>query len=234
MIKLCDKIPAGFCGAAYVKILCNFAAYGEYSKLALFWTQTDNNQNPTAVLGMLDNNLQVSCKENCDYEELSAFIKALSPNSIFTEKENVEPLHLKINEECMVFLLDEFQNRTPIMENTYCGLEYLHGILSRHLNIAEKDAFIADMSHRIRHNCATYVTGNFSAAAMLYSGKYGILNGIAVNPESRKSGLGSATLNRLLSGFRGEFFYVCCTQNNAPFYMKNGLKAVGKAAYCEV
>lgn len=227
-------MPAGFSGAAYVKILCNFTAYGEYSKLALFWTQTDDNQNTTAVLGMLDNNLQVSCKENCDYAELAEFIKALSPNSIFTEKENVEPLQLKAKEECMVFLLDEFQNRTPIMENTYCGLEYLHNILNKHLNIAEKDAFIADMSHRIRHNCATYVTGNFSAAAMLYSGKYGILNGIAVNPESRKSGLGSATLNRLLSGFRGEFFYVCCTQNNAPFYMKNGLKAVGKAAYCEV
>ncbi len=234
MIKLTDSIPEGFSGAAYVKILCNFAAYGEYKKLALFWVQTDDGGNAAAVLGMLDNNLLVSCKENCDYEELSEFIRALTPNSIFTEKENVVPLDLKVKEKCMVFLLESFENRTPIMENTYCGLEYLHDILSRHLNIAEKDAFIADMSHRIRHNCATYVTGNFSAAALLYAGEYGILNGIAVNPESRKSGLGSATLNRLLSAFRGKHFYVCCTENNAPFYMKNGLKAVGEAAYCEV
>ncbi len=234
MIKLTDSMPEGFSGAAYVKILCNFAAYGQYPKLALFWTQTDDDGTVTALLCMLDNNLQISCKTNCNYEELSEFIKALSPKSVFTEKENIKPLNLKINEECMVFLLEDFSDRTPIMENTYCGLEYLHGILSKHLNIAEKDAFIADMSHRIRHNCATYVTGNFSAAALLYSGDYGILNGIAVNPESRKSGLGSATLNRILSGFRGKHFYVCCTENNAPFYMKNGLKAAGFAAYCEV
>ena len=121
-----------------------------------------------------------------------------------------------------------------MIENTYCGVEFLYNMLSSRLNVGDKTAFIADVSHRLRHNCAAYVTSDFSAAAILYSGDYAVINGIAVKPDVSRRGLGTSTLNRLLQSVKNRTVFVCAEEKNVPFYLKNGFVPDDKSAYCRL
>ena len=234
MIKLTKTIPdIGRVNAAYVKVLCHFAAYGEYEKIGLFWVQTDECDTPTAVISCIDGVMTVSAG-NADFEELKQFVMAISPNGIFTDIETAQKLDLKIETECTTLKRKPPFESEKVIENTYCGVEYLYNTLATGLNLGDKTAFIADVSHRLRHNCASYVTSDFSAAAILYSGEYAMINGIAVKPGNKRKGLGTTTLNRLLQGVKNRTVFVCAEEKNVPFYLKNGFTPDDKSAYCRL
>lgn len=232
MIKLIDKIPAvQKPSAAFVKICCHFAAYSNYKKIALFWAQYDENKKLGAVMSMIDGVMMLHFCDG-DIEELSSFLSAVSPKKVFTDSLTAKALGLNIEVECSTLYIKPPFFNTDCIENTYCGIDKLYSILSSRLNIGEYEVFVADFSHRIRHNCAGYVSSEFSAAAILFDANYAVINGIAVCENSQRKGLGSATLNRLLNDMHSRTVYVCAEEKNVPFYLKNGFIFDQYAAYC--
>lgn len=232
MIKLSNTLPEiNRRDVVYVKLACLYAAYRDYDKIALFWVQTDEENRVTSLISLLDNSM-IICRDGGDTSELKGFINAISPTNIFTDLDTANALELNIVTECASLCKKPPFDTARKIENTYEGLDRVFDILSKHLSVGDKQGFIADMSHRIRRDTAGYVTGKYSAGVILYNENYATLAGIAVESDSRRSGLGTATLNRLLEIIRNRTVYICAEYKNVPFYESNGFEVKSKAAYC--
>lgn len=218
---------------AFVKLVCTFAAYRDYDKIALFWMQTDDNNTPTALISLIDDNMTV-CFSGGDIEELKTFINAISPTNIFTDLQTAKALGLEVVLECASLCKEPPFDTTQKIENTYEGLSRVYDILSKHLSVGAREGFIADISHRIRRGSASYVTSKYSAGVILWNENFATLAGIAVESDSRRKGLGTSTLNRLLETIRERTVYICAEYKNVPFYEKNGFVVESKVAYCKL
>lgn len=232
MITLVKDLPdINIRNVVYVKLMCHYAAYKDNDKIALFWCQTDEKCTVTAIISLIDNNMTL-CRTGGDLDELKSFIMALSPSNIFTDLDSAQALGLNIVTKCASLYKKPPFNTENAAENTYAGLDFTYDVLSEFLSVGERDAFIADVSHRIRHNTAGYVTTRFSAGVILYCENYATLNGIAVKNDVRRGGLGSSTLSRLLEIIRDRTVFICAEYKNVPFYEKNGFTVESHAAYC--
>ncbi len=234
MVTLIKEIPElPICSAAYIKICCAAAAYADYEKIALFWKQTDENETITALVSFLDDTMTL-CNLGGDIFELSEFIKCVGPRLVFTDLETAEKLKLKPGTVCDTLYTDPPYDFDDAAENTYEGIEKAYETITDRLYVGDKTAFKADISHRIRHDCAAYVTTPLSAAFLLYCNHGAILSGIAVKKQRERSGVGSATFKRVLMLARNRRVYVCAESKNTPFYLKNGLKLIERCAYCKL
>ncbi len=234
MVTLIKEIPSlNICSASYIKVCCAAAAYSEYEKIGLFWKQTDENGNITALISMIDNSMTL-CNIGGDIEELSTFIKCIGPSLIFTELTTANALEFKVGTVCDTLYIDPPYDFEDAAENTYAGIDFAYKTVTDRLYVGDETAFKADISHRIRHNCASYVTTPLSAAFLLYCEQGAILSGIAVRQQSARKGIGSATFKRVLNMARTRRVYVCAEEKNTPFYLKNGLKIIERCAYCKI
>lgn len=234
MIALTKEIPKLHCtSAVYIKVCCTAAAYMEYEKIALFWRQTDESGKITALISLIDNSMTLY-NAGGNIEELHQFIKCIGPSLIFTDLTTAEKLNLTIGTICDTLYTDPPYEFPDAAENTYAGIEKAFDTVTDRLYVGDKTAFKADILHRIRHNCAAYVTTPLSAAFLLYCDYGAILSGIAVAEQKERSGIGSATFKRVLMLARGRRVYVCAEDKNTPFYLKNGLNLIEKCAYCRV
>ncbi len=234
MISLIKKLPEiKDKNTAYAKIACHFAAYGEYEKIALFWQQTDDSGRITALISSVDNVFTLYFSGG-DTDEMKEFLRAISPKGIFTDTNTAELLELKTDTNCYCLKKTPPHSLESAAENTYAGIDYLCDTLSKRLDIGDKTALKADISHRLRHNCAAYVTTDYSAGAIIYAGECAVINGIATVSEKSGSGIGSATLKRLIQSVRQRTVFVCAEEKNVPFYEKNGFIIDGTAAYCRL
>ncbi len=234
MVTLIKEIPTlDICSAAYIKVCCAAAAYSEYEKIGLFWKQTNEDGKITALISLIDNSMTI-CNIGGDIEELRAFIKCIGPSLVFTELNTANALGLNIGTVCDTLFIDPPYDFEDAAENTYAGLDYAYKTVTERLYVGDEAAFKADISHRIRHNCASYVTTPLSAAFLLYCDEGAILSGIAVKKESAGKGIGSATFKRVLMMARTRRVYVCAEEKNTPFYLKNGLKIIERCAYCKI
>lgn len=232
MITLIKEIPSlDVLSAPYVKICCAAAAYADYDKIALFWQQTNSSGNVTALMCLLDNCLTLF-NNGGDLEELSSFLGVIAPQILFTEKSTADALGIKIGTLCDTLYRNPPFEEEGAAENTYEGIKTAYETVTERLYVGNKDAFFADMSHRIRHNCAAYVTTPLSAAFLLYSDNGAILSGIAVKQVRERSGIGSATLKRVMLLCRQRRMYVCSEKKNTPFYLKNGFEIIEECGYC--
>ncbi len=232
MITLSKTLPdINVRNVAYVRLMCLYAAYCDYPKIALFWVQRDGNQNVTALISLIDSNM-IICRSAGDTEELRSFINAVSPTNIFTDLQTANSLGLDVTLQCASLYKSHDFDTTQKIENTYEGLDKVYSVLSKHLPVGDKQGFIADMSHRIRRGTAGYVTSKYSAGVILFNESFATLAGIAVESDNRLSGLGTATLNRLLEIVKHREVYICAEYKNVPFYEKNGFTVESKVAYC--
>ncbi|MBQ0083923.1 MAG: hypothetical protein KBS52_04080 [Clostridiales bacterium] len=231
MIKLIDSLPSyGKTDLPLVRIHCNFAAYGNFPKIALFWAQTDEKGKVTALLCMIDGSLTVT-ENGADTDELREFISALGARDILCSKELAEKIGFEIFKICTVLRADPPHKTENAIENTGEGVNRLYEMLKNDFEL-EKEAFLADVSHRVRHNCAFFVTSPFAAGLCLYSEKFALINGICTLKEKRGTHIGSAVLARIKSGIRQKPLFVA-SQNADNFYLKNNFTVCGQAAYCK-
>ena len=233
MIKLVDRIYDVYkpTDTAAIKIFCNYAAYGNYPQIALFWQQTDREGNITALFSMIDGAMCISVN-NGDLNEIQEFVSAVNPNSIFTSYNTAENLKLNITTVCTDMVKKDKTVASNIGPNASGNLFWLYDVLSDNFDLGDRDCVIADISHRIRHNCCGYVTTNCSGALLYYTDKYALINGIAVIKEKRRTGIGTSALNRLTEIAGDRPVYVCASASAVNFYLKNEFKIIGKSAYC--
>ena len=234
MITLTKEIPVlNVESAAYTKISCGAAAYAPYEKIALFWVQTDENNTITAIISLIDN-VMTLFNNGGDLFKLGEFIKYISPKGVFTDLNTANSLNFKIETPCESLIIRPPYNTADAAKDTEFSLDFAVDTVASRLNIGVRDVFKADLSHRIRHDCATYVTTEHSAGFALYSGDFAIISGIAVLKTCEKSGVGSATLKAILRKIGNRALLVCAEDKNVPFYLKNGFTIIERCAYCRI
>ncbi len=220
MIKLIDKLPRiNKESVALAKIGCTFCAYGAYPKIALFWQQTNESGEITALFSLLDGNLTVFAQEV--NEELRLFIKALSPATVFAEEEtaiNLGVVGQRVN-------VVAFFSRGNSPQENQTDVRKIYNHFKNDFNVSETE-FIADLSHRLRHDAAFCVLKNEGAAVVQRAGNIALITGICVEKEGRKKGLGSEILKEIKTAFSGRL-YACCEDSVLPFYLKNFFEQIG-------
>ena len=86
--------------------------------------------------------------------------------------------------------------------------------------------FVADLSHRLRHDCAFCVKSENGAAVVQRNENLFLITGITVNKSAREKGEGSKILSEIKQSVKGEIF-VYCKMDVSPFYLKNSFEEIG-------
>lgn len=222
------KLPC-ICDAALVKIKCAYKAYKDYESIAQFYHGIFQNK-VYAVIGKVSGYISL-WTDGSETEELKNFLTFLGFNGIFTSLATAKLLNLKINQQCLVFKAEPPFGKVSNNEN--CQPRELMEILRQGLTIPDGDEFVADVSFRVLHGCADYVTENGGGALLFFDETDALVNGIAVPKDGRSKGHGSRIMKLLLSRGENRSVYACCVEKNKPFYIKNGFSLIGEAAYCE-
>lgn len=193
------------------------------------WIQKDGEE-ITAVISSDGGSMNVWCN-GADYSELREFISVVCPSVIFTEYENAEPLG--IVPDRIRNMLTKKAHFSPFEVEDYTLRELYNGLDNGSdvdIHLPDFEVFAPDVSHRLRHNAARTVVNKYGAAlAFTYFGG-AVMSGIALSPEFRGKGYGSALLTQLLSRCDGDFF-VAANDQNAKFYLRNGFTALGKICF---
>ena len=74
------------------RIYAYFLTYSYEFDFIRFWIQLDENENPVAAISLIDGNMTVTCDENADFEELSAFVKMIGFSSLQCDRKVMEKL----------------------------------------------------------------------------------------------------------------------------------------------
>lgn len=233
MIRFCEALPELSADCISVaRILALDKAYAGSAVRNDFWIGEMNGE-ITCVLARSGGNLTVYNRGHAA-DELKNFVATLSPNEVFTETATAEKLgfnpikqYTVLSKECGKTAQEAGPiGLLPLYEGLRLGAD-------GDIDLPDFETFAVDVSHRLRHGAAVAVQDKTGAAlGFLFDGG-GIVNGIAVTPLSRGNGHGSRLLNRLTGRIGGRVF-VCCTEENKPFYTKNGFNPCGNAAICRI
>lgn len=224
-----QKLP-NICDAALVKIKCAYKAYKDYDSIAQFYYGVSGQNTVYAVIGKVSGYVSL-WTDGSQTEELKKFLNFLGFTGIFTSLNTSQLLNLRIDEQCLVFKTQPPYEKASTDERNQP--RHLMEILRQGLSIPNSDEFIADVSFRVLHGCADYVTEDGGGALLFFDEEDAIINGIAVPKNGRNKGHGSRILKLLLSRAGERNVYACCVEKNKHFYIKNGFSLIGEAAYCE-
>ncbi len=227
MITLCDVKEFYKKDIALAHIHSLNTAFGGSVLAPDIWVQNVNGE-ICAVIGRDSARLYIYSNEK-ETAELKAFINTVGFGEVFCSSSTAKCLGLNPKIEFSVLVKE--QNGTlrkspegPLKE-LYSGL--LEGS-DGDIDLPEFSAFAPNISHRLRHNGAAAILNDIGAGVIFKFPFGGIVNGIAVKNNLRGKGLGSALLSELLEFTNGDIF-VCATNKNINFYIKNGFKVIDTA-----
>ena len=99
--------------------------------------------------------------------------------------------------------------------------------------VEDESAAAADISHRLRHGCASAILRPDGAGLVYFDREFRYLTALAIPADKRHQGIGRE-LCRLLSRGTQSTILVCCSRENIGFYEKCGFSLCSEAAYCAV
>lgn len=220
MIKLITALPEiKNKRAEYIKIKNTFDTY---SDIALFWSQEDK-----IYISMLDGNM-VILNLGGDLDELSAFLKVISPKSVFTDSETAEKLGFKgINAEAG--FLEDNEEAEPLSDEL-SSKEIYNIFKSSGLPVPSYEPFAVDICLKLNRGTANFFgIKNTAVAVGLKADNLVLINGIA----SLKKGMGSAVLRGLMSKNKGKTAVACFEEKVRGFYIKNNFTIKYSVTYWE-
>ncbi len=222
MISLVNELPKiSQNNAEIIKINCLFDCYGA-DKDVLFWVQ----DNGKAVISMTDGNM-IIYNNNADFEELSQFVKVLSPVCVFSDMKTLENLELNPDENINVmYRKADIEGET---ESDNLSSKEIYNLLDvEGLSLPEYPYFAVDYCRRLNMGNANYFALKEKCAVISFNtGNKAIINGLA----SHQKGYGSVALKAILQKNYGRDFLVCCRDKVKGFYEKNGFHKLYDAGY---
>ncbi len=214
--------------AAAIKIYCNFTAYQKYENLYLFYEQKNEKDETTALISF-SGETAVLYFNNGDSEEIKEFLLFLGAKEVFTSTD----FGYKKAQEC--FLLHK---KTAVLNpppKIFCGeARQVLAVIKSGLTVYDDNEFVADLSFRLYNGLASSFLDDCSAGVIYLNNKFSFVSALAVLPNCRQKGKGTAALNALLTQSKAEDVFVCCEENNLPFYKNNGFLPLGKCAVWEL
>ncbi len=191
------------------------------------WAQQKENE-ICAVIGRDGSRLYIYSNGK-EISELKAFINTIGFSEVFCSADTAKSLDLTPKTEFSVLVKE--QKRSPI-ESPTVSLDDLYSCLLEgadgDIDLPDFSDFAPNISHRLRHGGAAATITDVGAGVIFKFPFGAIINGIAVKKAFRNKGKGSALLNSLLGFAKGDIF-VCATDKNKEFYIKNGFKVIDTA-----
>ncbi len=220
MIKLYDRLPfLEFERAECVRINCINELYNSE---ALFWIQDEDK----CYISLLDGNMTVFNKV-ADLEELSEFIKVISPSSVFSDADTLKGVFGSNFTEANVYAVNS--EVVCDLKSDEFSSDLVYNVFKKAgLTLPDFDNFAVDFCKRLNKGKADcFYIDNTAAAFSVKCGRFALINGIA----SIKKGMGSICLKGLLSLNKGKTVLAVCEDFVKPFYEKNGFSFKYKSGY---
>lgn len=211
-----------------MNILCLKKAFCGSALEEDIWVQKDSDD-ISAIIARHGGRLYIySDKSSAD--EVKEFTDIIGFAEIFTEKSTAEGLKLTPIKEFNVLL--KRNKKSASFEFSELSLKSLYNGLSKgndsDIALPPFEDFAPDTSHRLRHGGAVAAVSPFGAGLAYVSDNGGIINGIAIEKDCRRQGFGNKILRELCSYIDGDIF-VCASNQNTDFYIKNGFEIIDKA-----
>lgn len=210
-----------------MNILCLKSAFGGSALQEDMWVQNDDGI--SAVIARNGGRLYI-CSDGRNIEEIAEFINIIGYGEVFTEKDTAEVLGLTVTKEFNVLhkRCKKSADFAPLAVSLKSVYEGLNMGTDSDIALAPFPDFAPDLSHRLRHGGAATVADERGAAMAFLCPAGGIINGIAVDKAYRGQGIGSRLLFKICSYIEGDVF-VCTSDENKEFYIKNGFSLIEKA-----
>lgn len=238
MIRLVSQIEdkfTKFCenNALGVKINSSLKAYGINQNFAMFWEQTDENDDIISVISKVDNCVTVLGYEldvkSCD--ELKEFVNVIGYNVLCLP----ENLAMKMFDESKIHtksVMKYFGAKTHQAQSKIKEIDLfdLYKLIFTCHNLdktkEKRDMFVTDLSHRIRHKFADayavvqkdkYVS---CAVALSITETDVLLGGVATYSEYRKNGYAKKCIYELIRRNSNRNIFIFCEDDKIEFYNK--------------
>lgn len=191
-----DPIGLRACAAA--------AAYGLDGHICQFWLQNED-----TLFCRMDDSLLLCAGPQVDWEEIKGFLPLTGARVLLCREEEAVCLQLPVLVSGWVMLSENIQPNPvlPCEVEENPSLRELHALLTQceteSFHAPEFEPFYLDLSHRTRHGEAISIgirsEGRLIAAAFCTAKteRLAILSGVAVLPELRGHGFGSAVVRAL-------------------------------------
>ena len=213
-----------------IRIKSLLKAYGTGYDFAVFYKQTDENNNITAVISRLDGDYTLSANDTADCDELKNFFITLGYASVLSDD------RFYINDNFDSGAVMSTAKKTEL-HRSYATLDCYPRLMDL-FNIEDYDkvdfeSWYVDLSHRIRHSCSRAYALNFGGE-MVSSGIFSsiwendaILSSVRTVPEYRNLGYGSVLVSEMMCDIKGTVYLMREKNKNEQFYKKLGFENIG-------
>lgn len=224
MIKLCKALPDySVLSAEYVRISALYDVYRDDNS-TLFW-QSGNG----TLISLCGGDMTVMNREP-DTDELSGFVKMISPSTVFSDLETLSGLGL--DPLGTVTVMHKNADIKCDIKGDALNSREIYDILNiDEFALPEYRYFAVDYCRRLNHGKAEYYgIKNICAAVSFNTKNYALLTGLV----SREKGCGGNALKAIVSKNYGKEMLVCARAGTESFYKKYGFEALYKAASADL
>lgn len=215
----------------YVRILSLASAYGCKYPFARFYRQINADDEISAVISILDNDITLAFVEKlADKNELVQFVQMLGFSSLLCDSSfavdckytsgAVMKSDKKVEISCAYTAIDEY----PHLFDLYNFVDYDENSF---------EAWYVDISHRIRHNAARALSLNIKdeiISSAIFSSIYNddaVLTAVRTRPEFRGNGYASALVSAMCCDVKGTVYLMREQDKNEGFYKRLGFENCG-------
>lgn len=213
-----------------VRIKSILKAYGTSYGFASFYCQYDGDNNITSIMSKLDGDITISYNNNCDLCETAQFIKAIGFNTVLSdERFNFDTgftsgIIMSTNKKPDIFPIYAELDEYPKLMDLFNFTDY---------ETSDFELWYADVSHRIRHNCAkayTLCINDEIISSGMFSAMYddcAVLSAVKTQQEFRGLGYGSALVSAMMNDIKSTVFLMRDNDKNESFYKRLGFENTG-------
>lgn len=223
--SFCETTPFG------CKIEGLRRAYGLALPFARFWMQKTEQGEITAAVSSLDGIMVLDWRNQADGEELTEFLSAAGCRTLLCEEAAAKALYGQADRQGRILAFDKGGQEEPCpYSGQLCSEVPARNLFSLlcecgELKQEQFEAFYLDVSHRVRHGAALTQglekEDRLIACAMASSitDHAAVLSAVAVHPQFRREGAGSAVVIQLLKRLASRKAFVFCgTEEAERFY----------------
>lgn len=199
--KEIKKVRA-FCAKGYfgARINTTLAAYGADDRFVRAWYEESDGK-LLAVMQLTEDAATVRCVEGADFDSLAALLLFAGAKTVIGNAEYIAKLPFVQTDKGYLMSAEKMQFPLFAAEKVNSEqLPLLYPVLFGNA-VAQADrraymAWLADLSHRVRHGlsewfCVAQQDAFVSCSGILYSNaQYGCIGGVATLPEAQKRGFG--------------------------------------------
>ncbi len=228
------KALCGLSNVYCARIGCAFDSYGQGFCGNDFWIQTSYGLAVSLIMKCAGD-ATVLLTEKSDEDELAEFIRIIGCKTLSSSRPFSDEY---IYNESVVMKLQKLKSIDCPFKITDCPeLNSVYDLLCccEVLAVPDREDFILDMSHKLRHGTAFIRaaeddSGNLLSCAMTVGMNHScaVIGAVAVRPDMRRQGLGSAAVLSLAELLKEKDIYIIREKGkNSEFYKSLGFEDSG-------